>query len=55
MATSRKGTQTKSNIITTAKILFYENGYNKTGIQDIADRADVKLEPLPIIIKRKMI
>ena len=43
MATSRKGTQTKSNIITTAKILFYENGYNKTGIQDIADRADVKL------------
>lgn len=55
MATSRKGTQTKSNIITTAKILFYENGYNKTGIQDIADRADVKLGTITYYYKRKMI
>ena len=53
MATSRKGTQTKSNIITTAKILFYENGYNKTGIQDIADRADVKLGTITYYYKKK--
>lgn len=53
MATSRKGTQTKSNIITTAKVLFYENGYNKTGIQDIADRADVKLGTITYYYKKK--
>jgi len=53
MAKSRKGTQTKSNIITTAKVLFYENGYNKTGIQDIADRADVKLGTITYYYKKK--
>jgi AcrR family transcriptional regulator len=53
MATSRKGSQTKKNIINTAKVLFYENGYNKTGIQDIADRADVKLGTITYYYKKK--
>ncbi|MBC3796667.1 TetR/AcrR family transcriptional regulator [Acetobacterium tundrae] len=53
MAKSKKGTQTKQNIINTAKILFYENGYNKTGIQDIADRANVKLGTITYYYKKK--
>lgn len=53
MATSKKGSQTKQNIINTAKILFYEGGYNKTGIQDIADRADVKLGTITYYYKKK--
>ncbi|MBC3889350.1 TetR family transcriptional regulator [Acetobacterium paludosum] len=53
MAKSKKGTQTKQNIINTAKILFYENGYNKTGIQDIADRATVKLGTITYYYKKK--
>ncbi|MBC3805074.1 TetR family transcriptional regulator [Acetobacterium fimetarium] len=53
MAKSKKGTQTKQNIISTAKILFYENGYNKTGIQDIADRANVKLGTITYYYKKK--
>lgn len=53
MAKSKKGTQTKQNIINTAKILFYENGYNKTGIQDIADLANVKLGTITYYYKKK--
>lgn len=52
-AKSRKGTLTKKNIITSAKQLFYENGYNKTGIQDIADFADVKLGTITYYFKKK--
>lgn len=53
MAKSKKGSQTKQNIIDTAKILFYENGYNKTCIQDIADRANVKLGTITYYYKKK--
>ncbi len=52
-AKSRKGTLTKRNIITAARQLFYENGYNKTGIQDIADFADVKLGTITYYFKKK--
>ncbi|MEG2285928.1 MAG: TetR/AcrR family transcriptional regulator, partial [Eubacterium sp.] len=53
VAKSRKGTLTKQNIINAAKQLFYENGYNKTGIQDIADFADVKLGTITYYFKKK--
>jgi len=53
MTTSKKGNQTKQNIINSAKILFYEHGYNKTGIQDIADHADVKLGTITYYYKKK--
>ncbi len=53
MAKSRKGALTKKNIITSAKQLFYENGYNKTGVQDIADYANVKLGTITYYFKRK--
>lgn len=53
MATSKKGTLTKQNIINSAKILFYEHGYNKTGIQDIADHAGVKLGTITYYYKKK--
>ncbi|MGL4606409.1 MAG: TetR/AcrR family transcriptional regulator [Eubacteriaceae bacterium] len=53
MATSKKGIQTKQNIINTARELFYEHGYNKTGIQDIADRANVKLGTITYYYKKK--
>lgn len=53
MATSKKGTQTKKNIINTARVLFYEHGYNKTGIQDIADHANVKLGTITYYYKKK--
>jgi AcrR family transcriptional regulator len=53
MATSKKGTQTKKNIINSARILFYEYGYNKTGIQDIANHADVKLGTITYYYKKK--
>ena len=53
VAKSRKGIMTKQNIITAAKSLFYERGYNKTGIQDIADFADVKLGTITYYFKKK--
>ncbi|MDK2937242.1 TetR/AcrR family transcriptional regulator [Eubacteriaceae bacterium ES2] len=53
MAKSKKGTQTKQNIITSARSLFYEYGYNKTGIQDIADHANVKLGTITYYYKKK--
>lgn len=53
MAKSKKGTQTKLNIINSAKKLFYEYGYNKSGIQDIADDANVKLGTITYYYKKK--
>lgn len=53
VAKSRKGIMTKQNIINAAKSLFYEHGYNKTGIQDIADFADVKLGTITYYFKKK--
>ena len=53
VAKSKKGTLTKQNIINAAKQLFYENGYNKTGIQDIADYANVKLGTITYYFKKK--
>lgn len=53
MAKSKKGARTKANIINSAKKLFYELGYNKSGIQDIADDADVKLGTITYYYKKK--
>lgn len=53
MAKSKKGTRTKQNIINSAKVLFYQDGYNKAGIQDIADHANVKLGTITYYYKKK--
>lgn len=53
MAKSKKGNQTKQNIINSAKKLFYHHGYNKSGIQDIADDANVKLGTITYYYKKK--
>ena len=38
-----RGEQTKQRILDASKVLFYENGYNETTIQSIADLAQSTL------------
>lgn len=37
-----KGLKTKFNILSVAKHLFYENGYNKTSVKEICETSNVK-------------
>ncbi|MEG0508176.1 MAG: TetR/AcrR family transcriptional regulator [Eubacterium sp.] len=50
---THKGKRTRENIVNVAKDLFYHNGYNNTGIQDIAEKAEVKLGTMTYYFKKK--
>ena len=49
-----KGVQTRNMIYQTAKQLFYDKGYEKTKIKEIADTAEVPIGLLPIISKPRI-
>ncbi len=49
----RKGFETKENIINVSRKLFYELGYTKATVQNIADTAGVPLGLIPYYFKTK--
>ncbi|MPW26939.1 TetR family transcriptional regulator [Alkalibaculum sp. M08DMB] len=49
----KKGFETKENIINVSKKLFYELGYTKATVQNIADTAQIPLGLIPYYFKTK--
>lgn len=49
----QKGKNTKNKILIASKELFYENGYDKTTVHMIKDRAEVSLSAIPYYFKEK--
>lgn len=49
----QKGIETRNRIIQSAKILFYENGYNKTTVKMIKNHSQVSLSAIPYYFKKK--
>ena len=52
-AVTKKGTKTRQRIIETAKILFYENGYDQTALIEICKAAEVKPGTMTYYFKTK--
>lgn len=50
---TKKGIQTQKNIMSQAKELFYTQGYNNTGMVDIANNSEVGLGTLTYYFNKK--
>ena len=53
VAVSKKGMHTRGQIVSSARILFYEKGYENTSVKDICESAGVKAGTLTYYFKTK--